>query len=119
MASRTTKCRPVAYLGVVSYYDSLRVNLGLFQPDLNVLRDLGPHDFSIMDYLAERNGVTLMVDHTYLFHGVVRKLRELHRNDSFAAIEPIRPLPQVARKVLGADPVMGAASQALMLLNSV
>jgi hypothetical protein len=67
MASRTTKCRPVAILGVVSYYDSLRVNLGLFQPDLNVLRDLAPHDFSIMDYLAERNGVTLMVDHTYLF----------------------------------------------------
>lgn len=26
------------------------VNLGLFQPDLNVLWDLGPHDFSIMDY---------------------------------------------------------------------
>ena len=29
-------------LGVISYYDSLRVNLGLFQPDLNVLWDLGP-----------------------------------------------------------------------------
>jgi predicted dehydrogenase len=38
-------------LGEMSYYDSLRVNLGLFQPDLNVLWDLGPHDFSIMDYL--------------------------------------------------------------------
>jgi predicted dehydrogenase len=31
-------------LGAISYYDSLRVNLGLFQPDLNVLWDLGPHD---------------------------------------------------------------------------
>jgi predicted dehydrogenase len=40
-------------LGLVSYYDSLRVNLGLFQPDLNVLWDLGPHDFSIMDYLFD------------------------------------------------------------------
>jgi predicted dehydrogenase len=32
-------------LGKISYYDSLRVNLGLFQPDVNVLWDLAPHDF--------------------------------------------------------------------------
>jgi predicted dehydrogenase len=40
-------------LGIVSYYDSLRVNLGLFQPDVNVLWDLAPHDFSIMNYLFD------------------------------------------------------------------
>jgi predicted dehydrogenase len=44
-------------LGAISYYDSLRVNLGLFQPDLNVLWDLGPHDFSIMDYLIDEDPV--------------------------------------------------------------
>ena len=38
-------------LGAISYYDSLRINLGLFQPDLNVLWDLAPHDFSIMDHM--------------------------------------------------------------------
>jgi predicted dehydrogenase len=38
-------------LGNISYYDSLRVNLGLFQPDMNVLWDLAPHDFSIIDHL--------------------------------------------------------------------
>lgn len=38
-------------LGKVSYYDSLRVNLGLFQPDVNVLWDLAPHDFSILEYV--------------------------------------------------------------------
>lgn len=38
-------------LGKISYYDSLRVNLGLFQPDVNVLWDLAPHDFSILDYV--------------------------------------------------------------------
>jgi len=38
-------------LGKVSYYDSLRVNLGLFQPDVNVLWDLAPHDFSILDFV--------------------------------------------------------------------
>lgn len=38
-------------LGEVSYIDSLRVNLGLFQPDVNVLWDLGPHDLSVIDFI--------------------------------------------------------------------
>jgi predicted dehydrogenase len=38
-------------LGKLTYYDSLRVNLGLFQPDVNVLWDLAPHDFAILDYV--------------------------------------------------------------------
>ncbi len=38
-------------LGSLYYYDSTRVNLGLFQHDVNVLWDLAPHDLSVMDYL--------------------------------------------------------------------
>jgi predicted dehydrogenase len=38
-------------LGRLMYYDSTRVNLGLFQQDINVIWDLAPHDISIMDYL--------------------------------------------------------------------
>lgn len=38
-------------LGSLFYYDSTRVNLGLFQHDINVLWDLAPHDLSIMDHL--------------------------------------------------------------------
>jgi predicted dehydrogenase len=38
-------------LGELYYYDSVRVNLGLFQRDVNVIWDLAPHDFAIMDYL--------------------------------------------------------------------
>jgi predicted dehydrogenase len=38
-------------LGRLYYYDSTRVNLGLFQHDVNVLWDLAPHDLSIVDYL--------------------------------------------------------------------
>jgi predicted dehydrogenase len=38
-------------LGQLYYYDSTRVNLGLFQHDINVIWDLAPHDLSIMDYL--------------------------------------------------------------------
>jgi predicted dehydrogenase len=40
-------------LGKISYFDALRVNLGLFQPDVNVLWDLAPHDFSILDFLFD------------------------------------------------------------------
>ena len=38
-------------LGEVFYYDSTRMNLGLFQQDVNVIWDLAPHDISILDYL--------------------------------------------------------------------
>jgi predicted dehydrogenase len=38
-------------LGKLYYYDSTRVNLGLFQHDVNVIWDLAPHDLSIMDHL--------------------------------------------------------------------
>jgi predicted dehydrogenase len=38
-------------LGDLYYYDSVRVNLGIFQHDVNVIWDLAPHDFSIMDFL--------------------------------------------------------------------
>jgi len=40
-------------LGKVLYYDSTRVNLGLFQRDVSVISDLAVHDFSILDYLLE------------------------------------------------------------------
>jgi predicted dehydrogenase len=41
-------------LGKLFYYDSLRVNLGLFQHDVSVIWDLAPHDLSIMDYIIRK-----------------------------------------------------------------
>lgn len=41
-------------LGDMLYFDSVRINLGLFQHDVNVIWDLAPHDLSIMDYLIDR-----------------------------------------------------------------
>jgi predicted dehydrogenase len=38
-------------LGSLYYFDSTRVNLGLFQHDVNVVWDLAPHDLSVMDYI--------------------------------------------------------------------
>jgi predicted dehydrogenase len=40
-------------LGKIYYYDSMRVNLGLFQHDVNVIWDLAPHDLSIIDHLIK------------------------------------------------------------------
>ena len=47
-------------LGKLYYYDSTRVNLGLFQHDVNVIWDLAPHDLSIMDYLIEESPEALV-----------------------------------------------------------
>ena len=46
-------------LGKICYYDSMRVNLGLFQPDVNVLWDLAPHDLSIIDYLIDEEPIQI------------------------------------------------------------
>lgn len=40
-------------VGDLLYFDSVRINLGLLQSDTNVLWDLGPHDFSILDHLCD------------------------------------------------------------------
>jgi predicted dehydrogenase len=42
-------------LGKLYYYDSTRVNLGLFQHDCNVIWDLAPHDLSIMNHLLNKD----------------------------------------------------------------
>jgi predicted dehydrogenase len=46
-------------LGEIQYYDSVRINLGLFQHDVNVLWDLAVHDLSIMDCVLERSPVAV------------------------------------------------------------
>ncbi|MDY0305767.1 MAG: Gfo/Idh/MocA family protein [Desulfovibrio aminophilus] len=40
-------------LGRILYYDSVRVNLGLIQSDVNVVWDLAPHDLSVMDHVLQ------------------------------------------------------------------
>jgi predicted dehydrogenase len=46
-------------LGQIHYYDSVRINLGLFQHDVNVLWDLAVHDLSIMDFVLARQPVAV------------------------------------------------------------
>src|SRR5438045_7473368 len=46
-------------LGEIYYFDSVRVNLGLFQHDVNVIWDLAPHDLSIAHYLLDKPPVAV------------------------------------------------------------
>ena len=46
-------------IGDLYYFDSVRINLGLFQTDVNVIWDLAPHDVSIMDYLIGKDPVAV------------------------------------------------------------
>jgi predicted dehydrogenase len=46
-------------IGELYYFDSVRINLGLIQTDVNVIWDLAPHDVSIMDYLIGRAPVSV------------------------------------------------------------
>jgi predicted dehydrogenase len=46
-------------VGELQYFDSTRINLGIFQNDVNVLWDLAPHDISILSYLKEEKPVSV------------------------------------------------------------
>jgi predicted dehydrogenase len=63
-------------LGDIIYFDSVRINLGLFQHDVNVMWDLVPHDLSIMNYILENkkpvavsaNGIANYYNHENIAH---------------------------------------------------
>ena len=61
-------------LGQVYYYDSIRVNLGLFQRDVNVISDLGVHDFSILDFLLKEHPVAVSASGINHFPGTPENL---------------------------------------------
>jgi predicted dehydrogenase len=46
-------------LGEIQYFDSVRINLGLFQPDVNVIWDLAPHDISILNHLVKEKPISV------------------------------------------------------------
>jgi len=56
-------------LGRLLFYDSVRVNLGLFQHDINVIWDLAPHDLSIMDFLIKQKPSAVSAHGTAHFQG--------------------------------------------------
>jgi len=61
-------------LGRVYYYDSVRVNLGLFQRDVSVISDLAVHDFAILDYLLGEHPTAVSASGVNHFPGTPENL---------------------------------------------
>lgn len=89
-------------LGRIYYYDSIRVNLGLFQRDVNVISDLAVHDFSILDYLMGEHPVAVSAGGINHFPGTPENLAYItlfydsgmiaHANVSWLAPVKVRQL---------------------------
>ena len=57
-------------LGDLCYFDSMRINLGLFQHDVNVVWDLAPHDLAIIDYLIKEKPTGVVATGEAHFNGL-------------------------------------------------
>ncbi len=73
-------------LGDLLYFDSVRINLGLFQSDVNVIWDLAPHDLSIMFYLMNKKPVAITANGVanYYGHENVAHISVYFENNCFA-----------------------------------
>ena len=74
-------------LGDMMYYDSTRVNLGLFQQDVDVIWDLAPHDISILDFYIRypSHKLPLVKPNTYIrsFNSFLANFRTFATNADF------------------------------------
>lgn len=96
-------------LGKILYFDSVRVNLGLFQNDVNVIWDLAPHDLSIMNFVLNKkiiavsaNGIANYYNHENLAH-----ISVYFENNCFAHFHVNWTSPvKIRRMILGGDKKM-------------
>ena len=100
----------VGEIGDIKYFDSVRINLGLFQHDVNVIWDLAPHDLSIMNYLmpnkkivaVSANGIANYYDHENIAH-----LSVYFENNCFAHFHVNWTSPvKIRNMVVGGDKKM-------------
>jgi predicted dehydrogenase len=64
-------------LGQVYYYDSTRINLGLFQRDVNVIWDLAVHDLAILDYLLDEQPIAVSASGAGHIRGSVENMAHI------------------------------------------
>ncbi|MDZ4845698.1 MAG: Gfo/Idh/MocA family oxidoreductase [Chitinophagales bacterium] len=90
-------------IGEIKYFDSTRINLGLFQPDINVLWDLAPHDISILNFLVKEKPVSLNatgISHTHNGLENVAYLTLNYQNNLIAHFNCSWTSPVKIRKIL-------------------
>jgi predicted dehydrogenase len=97
-------------IGEIKYFDSVRINLGLFQHDVNVIWDLAPHDLSIMGYLLPNekpvavaaNGIANYYEHENVAH-----ISVYFENNCFAHFHVNWTSPvKIRRMIIGGDKKM-------------
>jgi len=97
-------------IGKLKYVDSTRINLGLFQPDINVLWDLAPHDISILNYICSEKPVAVQavgICHTKNGMENIAYLTLKYQNDFIAHFNCSWTSPVKIRKLLiGGDKKM-------------
>lgn len=96
-------------IGDVKYFDSVRINLGLFQHDVNVIWDLAPHDLSIMGYLLNKKPVAVSANGiaNYYEHENVAHLSIYFDNNCFAHFHVNWTSPvKIRRMIIGGDKKM-------------
>lgn len=97
-------------LGEIKYFDSVRINLGLFQHDVNVVWDLAPHDLSIMYHVMEGHrvvGVSANGVANYYDHENIAQLSLYFENNAFANFHVNWTSPVKIRKmIVGGDKKM-------------
>jgi len=90
-------------LGKVLYYDSTRLNLGLFQRDVSVLSDLAAHDFSILDHLLHEQPIAVSASGINHFPGTPENLAYItlfYRSGTIAHINVSWLAPVKVRQIL-------------------
>ena len=96
-------------LGEVLYFDSVRINLGLFQKDVNVIWDLAPHDISIMYHVINKP-VKAVAAHgiaNYYEHENIANLSVYFEDNCYAHFHVNWTSPVKVRKILvGGDKKM-------------
>lgn len=96
-------------IGDIKYFDSVRINLGLFQHDVNVIWDLAPHDLSIMGYLLNKTPVAVAANGiaNYYEHENVAHLSVYFDNNCFAHFHVNWTSPvKIRRMIIGGDKKM-------------
>ena len=110
-------------LGRVLHIDTARLNLGLYQHDVNVIWDLAPHDLSIISFLMGENPTTVTTwahHHVGGRHADVAHLRlELAESGTYAFVHVSWLNPQKVRRVtVVGDRKMGLIKYVMSLMNA-
>lgn len=91
-------------LGELIYFDSVRINLGLFQHDVNVIWDLAPHDLSIMKYVLPDKKVDAVtacgISNYYELENLAQMSLHFENNSCFAHFHVNWTSPVKIRKIM-------------------